>query len=72
MRQTNKELTDVEKMILIQYANHDMMGTATAKALYRSRSTLEHYFESILNKTDLDPRCFRDLVKLLRMIGEDV
>ena len=67
-----KELNDVEKKILVQYADYDMVGTATAKALYISRSTLEHYFESILNKTDLDPRCFRDLVKLLRMIGEDV
>ncbi len=72
MRKNKKELNDVEKKILVQYADYDMVGTATAKALYISRSTLEHYFESIFNKTDLNPRCFHDLVKLLRMIGEEI
>ena len=67
----HEELNDTEKPIIREYANQNMNITATARKLNYHRNTIVYHIEAVSRKTMLDPMNFRDLVKLIRMIGDE-
>ena len=69
--QIPEDLNDTEKTIIREYANQNMNITATARKLNYHRNTIVYHIEAVSRKTMLDPMNFRDLVKLIRMIGDE-
>lgn len=51
--------------ILKSYADHDMNAVQTAKELYMHPNTLKYHLEKIHRETELNPKKFNDLRKLL-------
>lgn len=60
-------MTDVEKNIVLSYAENDMNETKTARAIHYHRNTIEYHFKKITEKYGLNPHKFYDLIKLIKM-----
>ncbi len=59
------DLTEDEKELIRAYAGNAMKTTLAAKELYFHPNTLAYRLTKVRNKTGLDPRRFRDLVRLM-------
>lgn len=66
------QLTKTQITVIKAYARNNMRGTDAARDLKYHRNSIMYHFERIHEKTGLDPKNFYDLVKLLRMAGEDI
>ena len=69
---TNKALTDKEIEMIREFAECDMCVSNTAISLGYHYTSLQYHLNKIAKKTKLDPHCFYELIKLLRMTGEEV
>lgn len=58
-------LTYDEKKVLRAVGESNMNIAAAAKGLCRHRNSVVYVLERIEKRTGLNPRCFRDLVRLL-------
>lgn len=63
-------LTDIEKEIILVYAECSMNATDTGRTLFMHRTTIQWHFQRIKAKTGLEPRRFYDLVNLAEMAKE--
>lgn len=61
-----------DKALIKAYAVNDMDMCKTGRQFYMHYNSIRYRFEKIKRETGLEPRRFYDLVKLLKMIGEDV
>ena len=59
------ELTEYERRLLRAIADENMNITRAAKRVYVHRNSAVYHMDKILDRTGLDPRRFRDLVRLL-------
>ncbi len=59
-------LTESQIDLLTAYAEENMNGVRAARRLFIHRNTLDYKLDEIQKATGLNPRNFRDLVKLLR------
>ena len=59
------ELTEYECRLLRAIADENMNITRAAKRVYVHRNSAVYHMDKIMDKTGLDPRRFRDLVRLL-------
>ena len=59
------ELTEYERRLLRAVADNDMNVTRAAKSVYVHRNSAVYHMDKIMDRTGLDPRRFRDLVRLL-------
>lgn len=66
------DLTVIQLKIIRAYAKNNMRVTEAARDLKYHRNSIMYHFERIHEKTGLDPKNFYDLVKLLRMAGDDL
>lgn len=62
----NIYLRDKEKEMLRLYAKNDMNLAKTAHEMNYSHRGLDYYMEKILRDTGLNPKCFYDLMELLK------
>lgn len=60
------KLTDAQKSILKIFAENDMNISKAAKTAILHRNTYEYHLNKIQEVTGRDPRCFYDLVELLK------
>ena len=65
-------MEDRDKKLLKAYAENDMNMIKTSNVVYLHYNTIRYRFQLIQRETGLNPRNFYDLVKLLKIIGEDV
>ena len=65
-------MTEVQIEIIKAYADNGMNVSRTARYLRYHRNSVMYHLERIEDATGLDPKNFHDLVKLLRMAGEDI
>lgn len=56
--------------IVIAMANHNMIVTDVARAIFTHRNTVLYHLNKVKQQTGLDPRRFYDLVELVRMAQE--
>ena len=65
-------MTDIQKRIVLEFAEHDMKAQRVAKELDYHINTVDYHLRRIHQKTGLNPKCFYDLVELLMIVnGED-
>ena len=64
-------MEDRDKALIKAYAVNDMDMCKTGKQVYMHYNSIRYRFEIIKRETGLEPRHFYDLIKLLKMIGED-
>lgn len=65
-------MTDLQKKVVIAYAENDMRLDKAAAAAHYHRNTIQYHIEQIRRKTGLNPKKFFDLVKLYRIAtGEE-
>lgn len=67
-------MSDLEKKIVLAFADNGMRSAATADAIFYHRNTITYHLERIHKKTGLDPYNFYDLYKLVTAIktGEEL
>ena len=65
------KLSDVQKETIRAYAECDMSATKTAKYMYMCLNGVNYNLKEIKKKTQLDPKRFYDLIKLLKVVGDD-
>lgn len=65
-----KELTNEEIDVILLLAENDMNVSAVARDLFISNSAVLWMLTKICVKTKLDPRCFYDLVELVKIAKE--
>lgn len=65
-------MTENQIEIIKEFAHQGMNVSKTARSLRYHRNSIVYHLDKILDDTDFDPRNFYDLVKLLRMAGEDI
>ena len=66
-----KTLKRNELETLMDFAKYDMSVSKTAKETFFHRHTIDYRLNKVKEKTGLDPYKFYDLVKLMRMLGEE-
>lgn len=59
------KLTNKEKVVLLAFAENDMVVSRTAEAMRVHRNTTEYHLKRVYWKTGKDPRKFFDLADLL-------
>lgn len=64
------KLTSEQKSYILSYARNDMNLCKTAQEYGVRYETFWYRFNRIQEKTDLNPRCFYDLIKLVEMANE--
>lgn len=65
-------MNDVEKQIIIEMAKNNMNVSAVANEIGYDRRTIWRYVKRIKKKTGLDCKVFYDLVRLLKIAGEEL
>ena len=60
-------MTDIEKEIILAYAENDMNATLTAKETFHHYQTVHYQLHNIREKYGLEPHNFYDLVELVKM-----
>lgn len=65
-------MEDRDKELIKAYAENDMDMCKTGRQYYMHHNSIRYHFQKIKRETGLEPRHFYDLIKLLKMIGEDV
>lgn len=61
-------MTNEDKALIRAYAENNMNREQAARQVYMHRNTAGYRFERIKKETGLDPQCFYDLVKLVKMV----
>lgn len=64
-------LTDVDKEVILAYADCNMNTYHAAKKIYLHRNTIMHHLKKVRRLTGLDPLNFYDLHKLVAMVREE-
>ncbi len=64
-------LTDLEKEILLVYADCDMNAAETARRTFYHRNSIQYFLDRIYAKHGLNPLKFYDLCKLLDIIKNE-
>ena len=59
-------LTEVDRAVLLSYADNNMNMSATARDSYLCRGSVEYHLNRVRQKTGLDPFKFHDLVELIQ------
>ena len=67
----NSFLSDVQKETIKAFAECNMNAAKTAERMFMCRNAVIYNLNEIKRKTQLDPRRFYDLIKLLKMVGDD-
>ena len=65
-----KELSDMDKELIMAFAKYDMRPYRVAKNIYVCKSTVLYHIEKIKETTGLDMRKLYDLCKLLEIINK--
>ena len=60
------KLTERDWDVVMTYADNNMNALATSKAMYISDSGVEYHLAKVKELTGLNPKCFYDLVELLK------
>jgi DNA-binding PucR family transcriptional regulator len=63
-------LTSQQRLLITTLADCDLRLSKTAQVLGWHRNTLSNRMDTILRQTGLDPRRFRDLCQLYRLMEE--
>ena len=63
-------LTSRQRLLIATLADCDLRLSKTAQVLGWNRNTLNNRMDKILRQTGLDPRRFRDLCQLYRLMEE--
>ena len=63
------KITDTQRKLIFRYAENDMNLSKAAKKEYMDRNTVSYHFNKVKNNSGYDPRCFFDLVELLKLLG---
>lgn len=66
----NKELSNLDKEIIIAFAKYDMRPYRVAKNIFVCKGTIMYHARKIKEKTGLDIRKFYDLCKLIEIVNE--
>ena len=66
----NKELSIMDKDIIVAFAKYDMKPYRVAENIYVCRATVIYHMKRIKEKTGLDIRKFYDLCELLELVNE--
>ena len=66
-----KAMSERDKEIIIALADNRMNINKAAEARFMHRNTVVYHIDKIKQITGLDPTDFRDLCKLLEIIGEE-
>lgn len=61
-------MSELEKQIIIAFAECDMNISELARKLMYHRNTINWRLDRIYEKTNLNPRKFYDLIKLLKEV----
>lgn len=64
-------LTDLEKEIILAYAECNMNATKASEKLFMGRTSIQWHFPKIKAKTGLEIWKFYDLVKLVEIAKDD-
>lgn len=67
-----ESLTFEEKLFIKSYADNNMRLCPAARVSYCNYQTLDFRLSQIYKRTKLNPRNFYDLVKLMKIIGNEV
>lgn len=65
-------MTELQIKIIKAFADNGMNVSKAARYLGYHRNSIMYHFERIEDATGFNPRNFYDLVKLMRMAGEQV
>lgn len=63
------KLTEMDWRVVRTYAKCNMNGSATSRALFIRDNGIDYHLAKVKRLTGLDPKCFYDLVELLK-VGE--
>ena len=66
-----KMIDEYDAMFIKTFAECDMSEGKTANILHFHRNTVIYHLDKVKKQTGLDARRFYDLVKLIKMIGEN-
>lgn len=64
-----RDLTDLDIECVKMYAECDMSIAETARRMYMAHTTIVYHLKKVKKYTGLNPMKFRDLVKLMEMLG---
>lgn len=59
-------MTEIDRKVILSYAANDMNARAAAKELFMCGPAFHYHLNQIKTETGLNPRCFYDLVELVR------
>lgn len=65
----NARLTEVDIECVRTLAECDMSIAETARRMYMARTTIVYHLKKVKKYTGLNPMKFRDLVRLMEMLG---
>lgn len=65
------KLTDLDREVVLAYADCNMCWYATARKLYMANGTADYHLRKVHKLTGLNPKRFYDLVKLVDMMKAD-
>lgn len=63
-------LTALDIEVILAFVDCNMKAASAAKQIYVHRNTVEYRLAKIRKETGLNPKVFRDLVKLLAMVED--
>lgn len=63
-------MTKIDIEVIQALADCDMNASSAARKMYVHLNTVAYHITKIQKETGLNPRKFRDLVKLLEMVDE--
>lgn len=63
------KLNRTEKTLVLRFAVQDMNVSKVARIEYMHRNTVYFHFDKIKEKTGYDPRCFFELMELVKALG---
>lgn len=64
------KLTETQKMIVVSMAKNGFCESKVARELHFNHNTVRYHIEEVKRKTELDPRDFYDMQKLLKEVEE--
>lgn len=70
MKVMSKNITDLQKEVLIALANNNMDVSKTSRQIFMHRNSVVYHLEKVDRQTGLNPLNFYDLVRLLELCGD--
>jgi DNA-binding NarL/FixJ family response regulator len=65
-------LSERQREVVKAFSDCNMNATVTAKRTFTNRNNIYYHIREIRRKTGLNPRCFKDLKKLLSIIEKGI